>query len=63
MRRIFEFLPLVKRDPAADDDVFLLVSGLGRQGDQRKQSDGEQAFHESRNVPRKMAEGKRIRMA
>ena len=60
MRRVLEFLPLVKRDAAADHDVFLLVSGLGRRGGDEQEGDGDQAIHEPRNLLRKMVEGKRI---
>ena len=45
VRRILEFLPLVKRDAAADDDVFFLVGRLQWSGGNQQESDGDEAWH------------------
>jgi hypothetical protein len=45
MRRIFEFLPLVKRDAAAYDDVFRLVGRMQWSGGNQQESYGDEAWH------------------
>ena len=45
MRRVLEFLPLVKRDAAADYDVFRLVGRMQWSGGNQQESYGDEAWH------------------
>jgi hypothetical protein len=55
---VFEFFPLVKRNPAAHHDVFGLAGGVRWKTGNDEQGDGKEARHGSGNLPRKTLEGK-----
>jgi hypothetical protein len=61
MGRVFEFLPLVKRNPAAYHDMFGLGGRVRWKTGNDEQGDGKEARHGSGNLPRKLSQGKPIR--